>query len=150
MLVRGLEFAAEGGEFIAVLGRNGVGKTLTLHTLAGLRAPAAGRVLLDGRDLAEWAGRERARRLALLPQLTEDPFPSTVLDTALLGRPPHLPVWQWDEAADFAAARAALAAVGLDASAGRAVESLSGGERQRIGVGHSSQSIGHRHGDIDD
>src|SRR5688572_33315447 len=37
-LVRGLSIEAQGGEFIAVLGRNGVGKTLTLHTLAGLRA----------------------------------------------------------------------------------------------------------------
>jgi iron complex transport system ATP-binding protein len=133
-LVRGLEFVAEGGEFIAVLGRNGVGKTLTLHTLAGLRAAAAGRVLLDGRDLTEWGGRARATRLALLPQLTEDPFPSTVLETALIGRHPHLPFWQWEEAADFAAARGALAAVGLDAIAGRAVDSLSGGERRRLDI----------------
>jgi iron complex transport system ATP-binding protein len=79
VLVRDLALDAKGGELIAVLGRNGVGKTLTLHTLAGLRAPAAGEVLLDGRDMAAWGGRERARRLGLLPQLTEDPFPSTVL-----------------------------------------------------------------------
>ena len=58
-LVQGLEFDAAGGEFIAVLGRNGVGKTLTLHTLAGLRLPAAGSVELDGRDLAAFPGRER-------------------------------------------------------------------------------------------
>ena len=77
-LVRALDFEADAGEFIAVLGRNGVGKTLTLHTLAGLRAPAAGVVQLDGRDIGDWSGRERARRLALLPQLTEEPFPSTV------------------------------------------------------------------------
>ena len=133
-LVRGLEFAAESGDFIAVLGRNGVGKTLTLHTLAGLRAPAAGRVLLDGRNLAEWGGRERARRLALLPQLTEDPFPSTVLETALIGRHPHLPFWQWEDAADFASARAALAAVGLESVATRAIDSLSGGERRRLDI----------------
>ena len=133
-LVRGLEFAAEAGEFIALLGRNGVGKTLTLHTLAGLRGAASGRVLLEGRDLLEWGGRERARRLALLPQLTEDPFPSTVLETALIGRHPHLPFWQWEDAGDLASARAALAAVGLDAVADRAVDSLSGGERRRLDV----------------
>ena len=133
-LVRGLEFAAESGDFIAVLGRNGVGKTLTLHTLAGLHAPAAGRVLLDGRNLAEWGGRERARCLALLPQLTEDPFPSTVLETALIGRHPHLPFWQWEDAADFASARAALAAVGLESVATRAIDSLSGGERRRLDI----------------
>jgi iron complex transport system ATP-binding protein len=129
-----LDLAAQGGEFIAVLGRNGVGKTLTLHTLAGLRRAAAGRILLDGRDLASWGHRERARRVALLPQLTEDPFPSTVLETALIGRHPHLPFWQWEDAADFAAARSALAAVGLDALAERPVDSLSGGERRRLDI----------------
>ena len=57
-----------------------------------------------------------------------------MLETALIGRHPHLPFWQWEEAADFAAARAALAAVGLDAIAGRAVDSLSGGERRRLDI----------------
>ena len=133
-LVRALEFEARGGEFIAVLGRNGVGKTLTLHTLAGLRPPASGTVRLDGRDIAAWPGRERAQRLALLPQLTEDPFPSTVFETALIGRHPHLPFWQWEDAADLACARSALAAVGLDSLSERAVDSLSGGERRRLDI----------------
>jgi iron complex transport system ATP-binding protein len=133
-LVRGLALEARGGEFIAVLGRNGVGKTLTLHTLAGLRAPAAGAVQLDGRDLAGWPGRERARRIGLLPQLTEDPFPSTVFETALIGRHPHLPFWQWEDARDLDCARAALASVGLAAIAERPVESLSGGERRRLDI----------------
>ena len=132
--MRGLSIEAQGGEFIAVLGRNGVGKTLTLHTLAGLRTPAAGSVLLEGRELAAWGGRERAQRLALLPQLIEDPFPATVLETALIGRHPHLPFWQWEDAADFACARAALAAVGLESLAARAVDSLSGGERRRLDI----------------
>jgi iron complex transport system ATP-binding protein len=133
-LVQALGFEATGGEFIAVLGRNGVGKTMTLHTLAGLRAPTAGRVKLDGRDLAGWSGRERAQRLALLPQTTEDPFPSTVFDTALIGRHPHLPFWQWEGPADLAIARAALATVGLEPLAARAVDSLSGGERRRLDI----------------
>ncbi len=132
--MRGLSIEAQGGEFIAVLGRNGVGKTLTLHTLAGLRAPAAGSVFLEGRELAAWSGRERAQRLGLLPQLIEDPFPATVLETALIGRHPHLPFWQWEDAADFACAQAALRAVGLESLAARAVDSLSGGERRRLDV----------------
>jgi iron complex transport system ATP-binding protein len=133
-LVSALDFEAGGGEFIAVLGRNGVGKTLTLHTLAGLRAPGAGSVELDGRGLAAWNGRERARRLALLPQTTEDPFPSSVFDTALIGRHPHLPFWQWEGPDDHASAREALAAVGLTGLEARAVDSLSGGERRRLAI----------------
>lgn len=133
-LVRSLDFEANGGEFVAVLGRNGVGKTLTLHTLAGLRPPSGGSVRLDARELAAWTGRDRARRLALLPQSVEDPFPSTVFEAALIGRHPHLPFWQWEGAEDLAAARAALAAVKLEAFSDRAVDSLSGGERRRLDI----------------
>ncbi len=133
-LARGLTFEARKGEFIALLGRNGVGKTLTLHTLAGLRPAAAGSVLLDGRGIAAWSGRERARRLALLPQTAEEPFPSTVFETALIGRHPHLPFWQWEGAGDFTSAHAALAAVGLAGLAARDVATLSGGERRRLEI----------------
>ena len=134
LLVRALIFEARHGEFIAVLGRNGVGKTITLHTLAGLRAPAAGAIELDGREITAWTGRERACRLALLPQTTEDPFPSTVFDTALIGRHPHLPFWQWESAEDLACAQDALAAVGLAELAARDVTTLSGGERRRLEI----------------
>ena len=63
-LVRDLELAIAGGTVTAILGRNGAGKTLTLHTLAGLRAPARGAVTLDGetaRELAASRARAQAR-----------------------------------------------------------------------------------------
>ena len=67
-LVTSLGFDAKSGEIIAILGRNGSGKTLTLHTLAGLRAPDCGKVLLFGKDIAHHKRQEAARFLALLPQ----------------------------------------------------------------------------------
>jgi len=133
-LVAGLDFTARSGRFIAVLGRNGVGKTMTLHTLAGVRTPAAGEVRLDGRTLADWPANARARRLALLPQTTEDPFPATVLETALIGRHPHLLFWQWEGPDDLARAQAALAAVGIAGLGTRDVLTLSGGERRRLAL----------------
>lgn len=133
-LVEALAFEAGPGEFVAVLGENGAGKTLTLHTLAGLREPEAGRVELDGRPLADWPRRERARRLGLLTQATEDPFPVTVLDAVLIGRHPHLDFWQWEGAADLDAARAALAACDLHGVESRSVDTLSGGERRRVAL----------------
>jgi iron complex transport system ATP-binding protein len=131
-LVDRLSFAARPGEFGCVLGANGSGKSLTLHTLAGLRPPAAGAVTLAGRALADWPRRERARRLGLLTQVTEDPFPGTVLDAVLVGRHPHLELWQWEGAGDVAAARAALAQCDLAGFDGRAIDTLSGGERRRV------------------
>ena len=133
-LVRDLTLDLVGGQFIAMLGQNGVGKTLTLHTLAGLRAAHAGEVRLDGTALSRWPGPARARRLSLLTQTSEDPFPATVIETALIGRHPHLPFWQQEGAADLARAEAALIETGLADLAQRSVDSLSGGERRRLAV----------------
>jgi len=133
-LVDSLDFEARPGRFVALLGRNGAGKTLTLHTLAGLRPAAGGEVLLDGRAVATWPPAERARRLALLPQSFEDPFPVTVLETALIGRHPHIGFWSWEGERDLAIVRQCLDEVGLAGCERRIVESLSGGERRRLAV----------------
>jgi iron complex transport system ATP-binding protein len=133
-LVSELEFVATPGELIAILGENGVGKTLTLHTLAGLRAPSAGSVRLGEREISAWPRRELARSLGLLAQSSEDPFPSTVLETALIGRHPHLDFWQWESEADAALARASLREVDLGERESRAIDTLSGGERRRLAI----------------
>jgi iron complex transport system ATP-binding protein len=133
-LVRDLQLTIACGAVTAVLGRNGAGKTLTLHTLAGLRAPARGTVTLDGESLANWPRRALARKLGLLTQTTEDPFPSTVLDSVLVGRHPHIDFWRWESDADRAIAHDALRAVALDDLAERDVDTLSGGERRRAAL----------------
>jgi iron complex transport system ATP-binding protein len=133
-LVRDLELTIAGGTVTAVLGRNGAGKTMTMHTLAGLRAPARGVVTLDGAALASWPRRALALKLGLLTQTTEDPFPSTVLDSVLVGRHPHIDFWRWESDADRAIARAALAAVALEEFAERDIDTLSGGERRRVAL----------------
>jgi len=134
LLVDNLSFTARPGEVLAILGQNGCGKTLTLHTLAGLRPAATGRVTLHGHDVFSSSRRHLARALALLPQHVDDIFPATVLDTVMIGRHPHIGRFQWETAADVAIARAALAAVGLDALAQRDVLTLSGGERRRLAI----------------
>ena len=133
-LVEDLELSLQAGEALAVLGPNGVGKTLTLQTLAGLRKPAAGEVLVGGKPLAAWPRRALARQLGLLPQGTEDPFPATVMEEALIGRHPHLGFWQWESAEDLVVAREALAEVDLAGLEARLLDTLSGGERRRLAV----------------
>lgn len=81
------------GPALGVLGPNGVGKTTLLHTLAGLRAPRAGRVLLDDTPLETLKRKRVAQRLALVFQDRQDGFPATVLETALIGRHPFLAPW---------------------------------------------------------
>jgi iron complex transport system ATP-binding protein len=134
VLVRDLELSITGGSVTAILGCNGAGKTMTLHTLAGLRDAAHGSITLDGQLLASWPRRALARRLGLLTQTTEDPFPSTVLDSVLVGRHPHIDFWRWESDADRAIARSALAAVALEELGEREVATLSGGERRRVAL----------------
>lgn len=122
------------GEFVAILGRNGSGKTLTLHTLAGLRRPQAGQVYLDGMPMEALSRRAVARRLGLLAQDVEESFVTTALEAVLVGRHPHLKLWQWETAEDEQIARQALTAVDLEDFAGRRTDTLSGGELRRVAV----------------
>jgi iron complex transport system ATP-binding protein len=133
-LVDALDFEVRHGELLAILGQNGAGKTLTLHTLAGLRAAAAGQVSVEGHDVFSAKRQDIARRLALLPQHVDDIFPATVLDTAMIGRHPHIGRFQWESPDDVAIGQAALAAVDLGGLARRDVLTLSGGERRRLAI----------------
>jgi iron complex transport system ATP-binding protein len=133
-LVKDLTLSIRSGTITCVLGCNGAGKTLTLHTLAGLRAAGSGRICVAGRELAAWPRKELARELGLLAQTTDDPFPSTVLESVLIGRHPHIAFWHWESERDETIARDALRAVGLEEFATRDVATLSGGERRRVAI----------------
>lgn len=133
-LVEQLDLACRPGDFVCVLGRNGVGKTLSLHTLAGLKPPDSGVVRLHGDSLHELERPVIARRLGLLLQTHDDAFPITVLETALMGRHARLGFWQWESERDHALAEAALAAVELADLADRMTGTLSGGERRRLAI----------------
>ena len=133
-LVVGLSLEFVPGEFVAILGRNGTGKTLTLHTLLGLRKPQAGAVYLDGAAMEGMSRKTVALRLGLLAQDVEESFVTTVLEAVLVGRHPHLKLWQWETAADERIALEALTAVDLEGFAGRRTDTLSGGELRRVAV----------------
>ncbi len=133
-LVENLEMTLVSGEFLAVLGQNGAGKSLTLHTFAGLRTADQGEVLLLGASLASTRRRDIAKNLALLPQYTEDVFPATVLDTVLIGRHPHIGRLQWESEEDRRIAQKALQQMDLGDIPNRDVSTLSGGERRRLAI----------------
>lgn len=132
--VQGLNLALYPGERFVLLGRNGVGKTTLLHTLAGLRAPDSGEIELSGQTYAALGPRRAAQLRGLLPQHQGDAFDASVLETVLIGRHPHLSRWDWESTADEHLAREALAAVGLTALVARSIHTLSGGERQRVAL----------------
>jgi putative ABC transport system ATP-binding protein len=132
--VRGVDLAVEGGEFVAVTGSSGSGKSTLLHMLGGITRPTAGRVLLEGIDLAmlddDALAAVRRRRIGfvfqrynLLPELSllENVALPLVLDGV-------------GHARSDAAAREALEAVDMAHRAGHRPDELSGGEQQRGAV----------------
>ncbi|MFA5627058.1 MAG: ABC transporter ATP-binding protein [Thiohalomonadaceae bacterium] len=133
-LLHNLNFVIEPGQCWVLLGPNGVGKTTLLHTIAGLCPAQGGSLWLEGHALARMPRRVVAQRLGLLPQVSKDNFPSTVLETALTGRHPHLSRWQAEGPDDEQLARSALAQMDLQDYADRLCQTLSGGERRRLAL----------------
>jgi len=134
-LVRDIDARIQTGEFVAILGANGVGKTTLLRVLSGLVRPASGTVSIDGLPLDALSVVARARRIAFV---TSDDVMSEALrvrDVVAIGRFPHHMWWQWrsteedDEAVD-----GALGAVDMRSFADRFFTTLSSGERQRVWI----------------
>lgn len=131
-LWRDLELNMAVGTVSVVVGPNGSGKTTLLRCLAGLRAPDAGEVLLNGMTLSKVHRRERARRVTYLPQTTPLYHDLRVGDLVMLGRAPHLGRLRPPSDEDHARVAAALERVDLSGLEDRGVDTLSGGERQRV------------------
>ncbi|WP_163275265.1 ABC transporter ATP-binding protein [Cellulomonas iranensis] len=129
-----LTFAVPDGSFTVIIGPNACGKSTLLRALSGMLAPAAGRVLLDDAPLTSYAARERARRLAFLPQTMTAPEGITVAELAARGRFAHQRVLRRYSAADVDAVERALAATGTTDIADRRLDELSGGQRQRAWI----------------
>ncbi len=128
----GVSFKLERGETLAVLGGNGAGKTTLFRTLLGLLPVQGGRIAVDGADLRALTPLARARRLAYVPQQYTPAFGFTVEDAVLMGRAAQISLLARPGNADRAAARDALARLGIGALSARAVTELSGGERQLV------------------
>ena len=120
------------GEILGILGPNGSGKTTLLRLLSGTRQPSAGQVWLDDTPLAHLSRKAIAQRIAVVPQETQLAFEYTVMEMVLMGRHPHLGLFQLEGPADFAVARDALQATGTLHLEARQFNTLSGGEKQRV------------------
>ena len=129
-----LDLTIQPGQVWGVLGRNGTGKTTLLHTLAGLRAAAAGDIFMDETSMQQLSRKHIAKKIGVLLQHHEDSFPVTVLETVLGGRHPHIDPWQWENESDVVLARQALLQVDMLDLQNQSIQHLSGGERQRVAI----------------
>jgi iron complex transport system ATP-binding protein len=133
-LVRALDLALAPGQYWALLGRNGSGKSSLILALAGLRAPQSGKVALEGVPLSAFKRSVLARRIGVLLQDEEPDFRGSVLDYVKLGRYPRSrSAWARDEEG-AALAQARLAELDLADHSAQSYRTLSGGERQRARI----------------
>ena len=120
------------GTILTLIGPNGAGKSTLLKTLAAQLAPQGGAVLLDGKDLADCSGPERARKMALMVPHTRRTELTTCFEMASAGRYPYTGRLGVLSAEDKRQVHAALALVGAEALAGRDFNRISDGQRQRV------------------
>ena len=130
-IVDGVSLTLEPGMFVALLGANGAGKSTLLAVLAGLLAPDAGSVTLDGTALGRWDRRALARARAFLPQNPRAEWPISVERLVALGLTPHLPGFGGLPPALHDAVERALVVCDLVAQRDQAATTLSGGELAR-------------------
>lgn len=131
-LLQPLDLTLDEGRMIGLIGHNGSGKSTLIKLLARQQAPSAGRLLLDGRPLDEWADRDFARQVAYLPQQLPAAENLTVRELVGFGRYPWHGLLGRFGGSDRQQVDRAMQLTDVSAFAERMVDSLSGGERQRV------------------
>ncbi|MGW0181548.1 ABC transporter ATP-binding protein [Nocardia sp. NPDC003345] len=133
-VIADLDVVVPDGSFTVIVGPNACGKSTLLRTLSRLLRPQRGAVLLDGRDVTGYGGKEFARKVGLLPQQSIAPDGITIIDLVSRGRFPYQKMFrQWTEE-DQRAVDFALRVTRLTDLSTRPVEALSGGQRQRVWI----------------
>lgn len=130
-VLAGANLELKRGEVGILLGKNGSGKTTLFKNILGIHKPDSGNIRLEGENLLKMSRRDRARRIAYVPQ--DIRFGAlTVFDSVLMGRVSHFGLKAGR--ADYEAVERLLEDMQLQDFAHRNVEELSGGERQKIAI----------------
>ena len=128
-VLKDVSFDMQPGQFLAILGNNGVGKSTLLKCFNHILRPDSGEVLLDGKNLLTEPSREVAKQVAFVSQSVPDAR-MTVHDVVMLGRRPYMQ-WGFTEQ-DHTIVHHAMDRLGVEEMRGRFLSQLSGGEKQKV------------------
>jgi iron complex transport system ATP-binding protein len=129
---RDIDFSIRPGEVLCILGPNGCGKTTLLDTLLGYHRLRSGEIRIDGRDADNLSARERAMKVAYVPQNHEKSFPYTVKQVIQMGRAPHLPFHSGPGSEDRQKVDEIIDRMKLSSLRNKEYTRLSGGETQLV------------------
>ena len=127
-----ISFSVEKGEFLSILGPNGVGKSTLFRCVLGLLSGYTGQVLVDGMDARRFSAREAAKHIAYIPQSSHSIFNYSVFDIVLMGRTSGLSTFRSPGKKDKELCQWAMEKVGITRLADRCFHRLSGGEQQLV------------------
>ena len=131
-VLQDISFSVKNGEFLSILGPNGVGKSTLFRCVLGLLSGYTGQVLVDGVDARTFTVREAAKHIAYIPQSSRPIFNYSVFDIVLMGRTAGLSTFRSPGRADREACEWALEKVGITRLRDRCFHRLSGGEQQLV------------------
>ncbi len=132
LVLAGLNFQVNRGEFIGILGPNGSGKSTLLHALSGLLKPLHGQIVIKSEALGGLPSRLRAQILAVVPQTTDVRFPFSCMEIVLMGRYPHRRRLGTLTDTDLVRALKSMRRTSTMHLKERTITEVSGGECQRV------------------
>ncbi|MFC1992289.1 ABC transporter ATP-binding protein [Chloroflexota bacterium] len=132
IVLSGLTFQLRPGEIVGLIGPNGCGKSTVIRALSHIIVPYSGRILLGEQDITRLSRRDLARSLAVVPQMPLLPSAFMAFEIVLMGRNPHLGLFQYEGQKDLDIVWQAMRKTGTQSLAERRVGELSGGEIQGL------------------
>jgi len=131
-VMKDVTFKASPGEMVGLIGPNGSGKSTIIKALSRLLNPRKGKVMVGGREIGTIGRRELACLVGVVPQLPLLPSTFTAFEIVLMGRNPHLKLFQTESKHDWDLTRTTMKKTGTEKLANRYVNELSGGEIQSL------------------
>ena len=125
-----VSFSSSGGEAIAVLGPNGVGKSTFFKCILGFLPIRKGKIEIEGKDVSIMKGKELSKYIAYIPQSSSPVFNHTVLDSVAMGMNNQIGLFSVPGEKEREKAAAALDRLGILKLKDRGCLNISGGERQ--------------------
>jgi iron complex transport system ATP-binding protein len=131
-VLRDITLKASPGEMVGLIGPNGSGKSTIIKALSRVMQPDSGKIAANGQDIVTIPRRELACMVGVVPQLPLLPSSFTAFEIVLMGRNPHLGLFQSESRRDWDMAWQAMVKTGTDPLANRHINELSGGEIQCV------------------
>ena len=131
-VLKNVSFDAQYGQFLSVLGPNGVGKSTLFRCILGLLSPSAGSVFIEGTPIAQLTASQLARRIAFIPQSHNPVFNYSVFDMVLMGTTAQTGTFSSPGKTQTELVVSALESLGIAHLKDRSYGAISGGERQLV------------------